>query len=142
MGRMKLPGDQKIRFEITTNKPEESPERYALMLAEAFNGASLRQTDSETFHVSAQSERRKAQQIQDIIFQLKEREKNPVEKVSRMDPLNDYDLEACENQLKDLKENSEELQKKSDEYSQEANGHRQDIVKLQKLIREAHAKAQ
>jgi len=141
MSRMKEPGPSKVSFKIEHDRPEDSPNSLAIRLVEAFQAAANSQADADALRFSAQSERTKAQQIQDAIFQLKERKKNPPAKVSRMDPLNEYSLEACETQLAELKKNSVELQKTSDEHAQEAMRQRNEAERLQRLIREANDKA-
>lgn len=131
----------KIRFEITESRPEDEPNVLAIKMAECLNTAALAQQDGETYKTAAGAELQKARQLQDVIFQIKEREKNPPAKVSRMDPLSHYDLEDCEKQLKVFKDRAVELQAKSDEFLQKANENRNEANKLQIRIREANKKA-
>lgn len=140
MPRMPSPegSTPKIRFEITTDNPESSPNVLAITMAECMQNAAQLQQDGEAYKNAASAELQKARQIKDVIFQIKEREKNPPVKVSRMDPLREYDLEDCENQLKIFKDRAVELQAKADEYFQKATENRNEANKLQIRIREAN----
>lgn len=140
MSRMNDSNAPKIRFEITEDRPEDSPSRLAIELAEQLTLASVRQRDSATFSVSAQAERTKAQQLQSIIFQLKERKRNPIPNVSRMDPLNEYSMEQCEAEFALLKERAQDMQQKSDLYAQEAKEAQIKAEKLQKKIHDINVK--
>ena len=129
-----------VGFKIEETRPEERLEKLAIQLAEALDNASRLQLDGETYKTAAAAELQKARQLQDVIFQIKEREKNPPAKVSRMDPLAHYDLEDCQEQLKTLKERAVELQAMSDDFTQKANENRNEAQKLQIDIREAQKK--
>lgn len=131
----------KVRFEITTDKPEESPNSLAILLAEAMDAASKNQQDGDTYRVAATAELQKARQLQDVIFQIRERRKNPPVKISRMDPLNQYVLEDCEKELKKFKERAVELQSMADDFLQKATKNRNEANKLQIRIREFNKKA-
>lgn len=126
----------KIRIKIDYDRPEDNLSRLAIKLAESLSLASQYQQDAETYKAASQSEMQKANTLQNIIFQIKERKKNPPQKNSRMDPLNEYNLDDCNNEFKLLKERALYLQKKSDEYSNLSSRNRNEANKLQIKIRD------
>ena len=130
----------KYRLEITEDRPEDDPVLLAKKLAEALMNASLRQTDAEAFAESSRAERTKARQFQDILFQLKEREKNPPAKVSRMDPLSEYDAVKIKEELEIYKKRAVELQEESDQHAESAKKHRVEAEQLQRKIHELRNK--
>lgn len=138
---MKPPGGDrpKYRLEITEDRPEEDPVFLAKKLAEALMNASLRQNDAEQFAESSRAERAKARQFQDVLFQLKEREKNPVPNVSRMDPLNEYDIDMVKEELATYKKRAQDLQEESDKHREEAKHYRIEAEQLQRKINSARA---
>ena len=137
MSRMKSPDEPKIRFEITRDRPEDSLQRMAIQLAEALTKSSTYQVDANTFSEAANAERQKAQQLQGVLFQIKERQKNPPTKVSRMDPLAEYDLESCEKQFEELKKTAQKMQEIADEHFSNAENARREADSLQRKIHKA-----
>lgn len=137
---MSDPGTPKVRLEISRDRPEDSPSRLAFELAEALNTVSERRNDCELFKTSAAAERTKASQMQDVIFQLKERRRNNVVSTSRMDPLNEYDLDSCEAEFALLKARAQEMQEKSDTYDVEAKAAKLTADKLQRRLHEINSK--
>lgn len=130
-----------IGLKIEKHRQEDDPSWLAIQLAEQLHGASLAEGDAQSFGTSALSERQKALQLQHIIFQLEEREKHGTPAaVSRMDPLNTYDLEMCKTELSDIKARAIEFDQKANELSAQAKKYRIAADKYQRLIRQAHAK--
>lgn len=142
MSRMKDPNYSNIiRFKIEEDVPENSPNVLAIKLAEALDSAAKFQLDGETYRAAATAELQKAKQLQNVIFQIKERAKNPPQKISRMDPLSHYNLQDCELELSKFKARAVELQQMADDFFQKATENRNESQKLQIKIREANKKA-
>ena len=78
MSRMPNSDDPKYKLEFKYNKPEENPQRLAIQLAEAFTIAATCQQDCESFKASAQAERTKAKDLQNIIFLSSEIKKRSI----------------------------------------------------------------
>jgi len=142
-------GEPKIRFEITQSKPEDEPQRLAIQLAELLTKACASQVDCDSFRSAAQAERAKAKSMQNVIHQLKgrtredakaQKENRPLPRRSRMDPLGEYDLGICLQELECLKRRAQELQNESDAHGSEAQQARTDVEKLRRKIHEANAK--
>jgi len=127
-----------LKFEY--DRPEDSAQALAIKLAEAFTKSASSQRDAEAFKTNAQSERVKAKQLRDVIFQLKERKKNPIPNVSRMDPLNEYDLEKCEAEFEECKTRAQNFQITSDTFAASAHDSRREAETLQRLIHQANKK--
>lgn len=122
-------------IKIEEYNQEDDISFLAIRLAEELHCASAKQKDYESFSAGAFAERKKALNLQDVIFKLKERQKNPPKKVSRMDPLNFYELETCEEELKTYMDRAKEMQEKADMYANEAQKHRNESQKIQIKIR-------
>lgn len=117
------------------NCPEDDPAMLAERLAEALNGALLRQADAEAFHTQARAERQKATELQAVVLQLDERKRNPPARVRRMDALAMYDRDKCAADVVMLRERAVSLQKQGDEYAQDARSYREQAERLQSAIR-------
>lgn len=116
-----------IGFKVEKSKPEESLETYARMLSEASDNEKRARQDAEAYRVNAMNERQKGLELQNIIFDLKQRKRigagpvlNKYGRPSRMHPLNNYSLEKCEKELAKCKFRQSEFQKTADHYDQEA----------------------
>lgn len=130
-----------IGLKVEEHRPEDDPGWLAIRLAEALHGASLSRRDAQAFKHSVLSERQKALQIQNIIFQLEERERAKAPpRPSRMDPLNTYDLDTCKEELRQIKERNVEFNEKASQHMADAERFEREANRYQKLIREAHAK--
>ena len=100
----------------------------------------VHQENQSSFIAASQAERQKAISLQNVIFQLKERERNgPPEKISRMDPLSGYDMVACELELQELKARAQELQSIADDHGQKVIEAKNEIAALNKKIREVRS---
>jgi uncharacterized coiled-coil DUF342 family protein len=131
-------GDSGIRIE--EYRQEEDPSWLASRLAEAYNSMSAHEQNYNTFVAASQAERKKAMDLQMVVFQLKERQLNGgPEKVSRMDPLSGYDLSACEAEIEQLKSRAIELQEIADEHAQKATVAKNEVNSLNKKIREVNS---
>ena len=141
MPRMSDSDTPKVTFKIENDRPEDSPNSLAIQMAECMQNSSQFQTDGEVYKTAASAELQKAKQLQNVIFQIKERQKNPPAKVSRMDPLAHYDLEDCETQLANFKERAVDMQSMADDYFQKADANKNESNKLQIRIREENKKS-
>ena len=138
-------------------RKEDDVEHLAIRLAECLSKSARYRKDAEAFNNSARSELRIAQSLQNVIFQLKERNRQrrcakkeaesngeiyvPPKPKSRMDPMETYDLDMCEKEFKERRERGGQLLQKSDKYKREAKVLDQEADELQKRIRQAHIEA-
>lgn len=137
-----------ISLKIEHSDPEKSPERLATKLAEAYNNMALFERQAIDYRRQAADERRKGADIQGVIVRLKEWRKqlakdleNGIErKISRMEPMMSYDLEALQKELEMYKENSIKFHKMSDDFQSKADQARRDTVMLQLDIKKANSK--
>ena len=83
---------------------------------------------------------RKIQQLKDVIRELKEREKNPPKKVSRMDPYNTYDLGLCKEELEQAISRMQEFTQTSAKHAEDERTAQINQRSLQKRIQDVNAK--
>lgn len=130
-----------IKFVIEEYHKEEDPAFLAMCLAEALHNASVAQTDYESFRASANAEKQKANSLNHIIFQLKERNRSGFISTSRMDPLASYNLDDCVSQLNKIKERVIEFTNKSNEALIAAETARRESKRLQIELKRLNMKA-
>lgn len=125
---------------VTETKQEDDPKRLAIRLAEIINGIGVLYGDVQTFKTQATSERAKAANLRNVIFELKERKKNPPKKVSRMDPYNTYDLEACEKEMKLYKDRAIEMDQTAADQTKKREELQVEMVDVQSRIRRGNVR--
>jgi hypothetical protein len=130
-----------IGLKVEEHRPEDDPGWLAIRLAEALHQVALSQRDASSFQNNVLSERQKALQIQQVIFELEERKRAKApRRPSRMDPLNTYDLDTCKEELRQIKARNVEFNDKANECLADVKRFQREADRYQKLIREAHAK--
>ena len=135
MPRMKTPGQApQIRFKI--EEMGLTVGDLARLLAESLQNASLRQGDAEAYDRQAASERAKVQQLNNILFQLKERRRNPPAKLRRMDPLNEYEEEAVKAEIAMLKKRGAKFADMAAKFRADAEKHRRSADDYQRRLRD------
>jgi hypothetical protein len=125
---------------VTETKPEDAPERLAVRLAEIINGIGNFYAEADAFKRQGTSERSKAAGLRNVIFELKERKKNPPAKVSRMDPYNTYDLEACEAELQGYKDRSVEMDSLAAQQLEKRDKLQLEMIDVQSRIRRGNVR--
>ena len=128
------------RVKVDRERPENSPQWLSMQLVEAFEEERVHRMQKQSYQTNATSEGQKIQQLKTVIQELKNREKNPPQKISRMDPYNTYDLGLCEEELTQAIDRMQEFTQTAAEH---ATGERAAQVKqrdLQRRIKDVHAK--
>lgn len=127
-------------LKFTYSRPEDDPQRLALRIVELMQGVLNRGKDKDSHLAGVRAERQKAQQLQAVIFELKERKSGrKIVKFSRMDPYNTYDLDLCLQELEDYKTNARNLQNLADGFSQEVTSMQAEIIEVQTKLRKIHS---
>lgn len=102
----------------------------AMLKVEAMQGHSLKQQDAQAYQLQAANERTKGQQFVVVLQQLKDRKRNPPAKVSRMDPLSEYDVDKVKDELEMIKARAQNFSDLSAKYQREAEQHMRDVVSI------------
>jgi uncharacterized membrane protein YgaE (UPF0421/DUF939 family) len=130
-----LPDDAIIGFKIEVNDGN-TPKTLAIKLAEAMQNSINYRNDARAFREHSQFEVEKAKNLKRVLVQLKEREKNPPTKVSRMDPLAEYNKEAVEQEIDQAMQRCREFAEMANDRETDASQEDQKAIALQRDIRE------
>jgi hypothetical protein len=114
-----------------------TPEQIAIQIAEAYQVQANSSADAAAFKAQAMHERRRANELQGILFQLKERARNPPEKIRRMDPLAEYDADSLKEEMEIYKKRAQDLQVMADQATERVKKARLDAVRLQAEVKQA-----
>jgi len=88
-----------IRFEVTA-LPQFSVEELAVQLGESLQGSIDGQNDIRTYQEQIRVERRKITELELLITQVESFRSNMPVKVSRMEPMMQYDLDSLKEEVK------------------------------------------
>jgi len=149
-----MPKDTRERFDlgrgvsidVEHTLPENRLENLAVSLAEAYNRKNLAEKDADAFDKQEYNERVKAGNMTTVIFQLKERAREDAQREAqglppikrlRMDPLEDYDLEACTAERRQAIDRAQEFRAKADTFREIAKMAERKIPQIQRRIQEA-----
>lgn len=138
-------------------REEDDLEKLAIRLAECLNASRRKRKDAEGFNNSARAELQMCQQLQHVIFQVRERDRErarakreaeargeeyvPPKPKSRMDPMETYDLKMCEDEFRERRERGNKMLQQADEFKREADELEKEADEIQKRIRQAHVEA-
>lgn len=134
MSRMRTPGTSPVRFKV--EQLGHTAGDLARLLAEALQNASLKQNDADAYERQAASERVKIRDYNNILFQLKERKRNPPARVRRMDPLNEYDEEAVKEEVEMIKARHANFSTMAAEFKNAAEKARRDASGYQRRLQD------
>lgn len=128
-------------FEIVEDDGE-TLESLAIQLAEALSAKSYYDGQESAFRLQSQNERRKAQERNTIIYQLKEynRQKkhwSPDHKVSRMEPMETYDAELLEQERQELIKRANDFHEEADKFAKLAKDEQRKIIATQAKLNKA-----
>jgi len=141
MSRLKdptLPPEAIVGLKVET-EPVVKPQDLAIQLVESIENASLHRNNAKAFREHSQYEGGKIRTLNDVLFQLKERKRNPPVKVSRMDPLGEYNVDMIHKEIQQAKERQIEFANKASKEETLAVAEDGKTMKLQKDIRELNA---
>jgi hypothetical protein len=127
-------GPPGVTLIVTKNRPEDAPERLAVRLAEVINGIANLQADVRALTGQADAERKKAKGLDAVIFQLRERERNPPAQVRRMDPLATYDMDACIEERDLYQRRAKDLQDQAARKEREKGNFQMEMVGIQSKL--------
>lgn len=132
MGRMQPPGPPRIR--LKAERLGDTAEHLAVLLAESFRTGARKRRDGDAYRQQVANERLKAGRLNDVLFQLAERRRNPPARIRRMDPLAEYDEGMVKAELKLAKDRSQNFQTMSDGFIEEAEREDRKAAVLQTRI--------
>ncbi len=130
-----------MRVAVKVEHSRPSVESLAVKLAEALHGASRYQVDVRSFRASAAQERRKGAELVVLIHRTKEWRRNPPAKISRMEPLAQYDLDAMWEERKLALRRAGRFDEVAAEYARKIVECEGDAAHLQREIREERERA-
>ena len=129
---MQPPGPPTIR--LKAERLGATSEQLAVELAEAFRLGNRKRRDGAAYREQVANERLKAGRLNDVLFQLKDRKRNPPAQVRRMDPLAEYDVDMVKEELELAKARSINFQTMSDGFIEEAERADRNAAVLQNRI--------
>jgi hypothetical protein len=130
-----LPGSAIVGLKVE-HEPTTTPGQLAIELAESMQNAINYRADAVAFREHSVFEAGKIRKLNTVLFQLKERERNPPEKISRMDPLGEYNLDMINEEIALAKARTKEFSDRASSRETEASAEDNKAVRLQREIRE------
>ena len=128
------------RVKVERTRPENSAKWLAMQLVEAFEKERVHRVEKQSYKINANSEGQKIQQLKAVIHELKEREKNPPKKISRMDPYNTYDLNLCKEELDQAIGRMQEFTQIASKHADDERTAQIDQRNIQRRIKDANTK--
>ena len=133
------PAGKLVGLKIERLDPERDAKLLAERMANKYQFEYAARGDAREFRAAAQSERQKGTALKQTLFDLREWKKNPPEKISRMDPMQFYEEDKIEAEIKsyqskaqrldELAANREELAMKAHNEAVELQGRIKKIVR-------------
>ncbi len=129
-----MPG-KLVGLKIERLNPETDAKLLAERMAGKYNFEFAARNDARELRAAAQSERAKGTQLTHTLFALREWKKNPPAKISRMDPMQFYDEEQIQEEIRLHGVKAIDLDKLAAERDQMAVKAHNEAVDLQNRIR-------
>ena len=123
-----------VRFEVTT-APKFSVEELAIQLADALQSSSDAQNDVTTYNEQIIVERRKISDLEILSVKVQSFRDNMPEKVSRMEPMMQYDLVAMGEEAATSKASIEDWEKMIEVANHKHKRNQKESIRLQKELR-------
>jgi len=122
-----------IRFEVT-NHPRFTAEELAIQLADYLQSSADAQEDVRAYQEQIRTERKKIQDHDILIQKVLDFRANPPKKVSRMEPLLQYDLEALQEEVRVAKECIKEWETHIELANEKNKRCQQETMRIQKEL--------
>lgn len=128
-----------LRFEVTTH-PEFTVEELANQLANNLQNAANAQADVIVYQEQIRTEKRKIAEESILMDQIKTFRANPPAKISRMEPMMQYDLEMMEKELALTHDRISDWEKMIEEAIEITQECQKETIRLQKEIADQNSK--
>lgn len=129
-----------VTFKVETH-PEFTVEQLAIQLAGALQGTMSAQEDTTVFQEDIRTQRRKIMDLQLLLTQIKAFRDNPPAKISRMEPLMQYDKKAIQKEIVEITETIESLEKIVQKSKDQVVSCQKDTLRLQQELSQRNSSA-
>ena len=122
-----------VRFEVV-NHPEFTVEELAVQLAESLQGSMDSQNDARVYQEQIRTEKRKIVDEGALVARIQDWRSNPPSRVSRMEPMMQYNLDMMKYEIEIASTRIEEWKELIATSEAKTKQCQQDTIRLQKEI--------